>query len=108
MIILGRRFSKRPPDKISFVFGYRSSMSMKNKETWKFAHEQWGNIVCILGVALIPGSIVSMLLIMNSSTYTIDLVGVCICIAQILALTCSIIPVEYALKKNFDKDGNRK
>lgn len=108
MVFFGRRFSKKPPKNINFIFGYRSSMSMKNKDMWEFSHRYWGKIVSVFGVAFIPGSIISMLLVMNESSNTIDLVATCVCVIQTLALTCSIIPVEYALKKTFDSEGNRK
>ena len=38
MIYFGRRFFKSPPKSINATFGYRSTMSMKNQETWKLAH----------------------------------------------------------------------
>ena len=37
MILWGKYFMKKAPDKISGVFGYRTSMSMKNRNTWEFA-----------------------------------------------------------------------
>ena len=44
----GRAFLKKAPGKINYAFGYRTSMSMKNKDTWDYAHkfcrgELWGN-----------------------------------------------------------------
>ena len=37
MIGFGRSFFKRPPRDINATFGYRTTMSMKNQETWKLA-----------------------------------------------------------------------
>ena len=34
MIGFGRYFMKKAPKEINSVFGYRTSMSMKNKDTW--------------------------------------------------------------------------
>ena len=42
MIYFGRRFFKSPPKSINATFGYRSTMSMKNQETWKLAHTVCG------------------------------------------------------------------
>ena len=39
MIGFGRYFTKKAPKEINSVFGYRTSMSMKNKDTWEFAHK---------------------------------------------------------------------
>lgn len=36
MIGIGKYFMKKPPNAINRVFGYRTSMSMKNKEKWEF------------------------------------------------------------------------
>jgi len=108
MIVLGVIFKKRAPKKINFIFGYRSSMSMKNEDTWIFAHRYWGKIISIIGVAFIPGSVLSMVLVFGSDADTVNLVGTCVCVVQALAITCSIIPVEYALKREFDSNGNRK
>ena len=42
MIGFGRYFMKKAPKEINSVFGYRTSMSMKNKDTWEFAHKYCG------------------------------------------------------------------
>lgn len=38
MIGFGKYFCKSGPKDINMAFGYRTGMSMKNKETWVFAH----------------------------------------------------------------------
>lgn len=38
MITFGLLWKNNPPENINWAYGYRSSMSMKNAETWKFAH----------------------------------------------------------------------
>ena len=48
MIGFGRYFMKKAPKEINSVFGYRTSMSMKNKDTWEFAH----NIVVKSGMSV--------------------------------------------------------
>ena len=47
MIGFGRYFMKKAPKEINSVFGYRTSMSMKNKDTWEFAHKYCGKVVCL-------------------------------------------------------------
>jgi uncharacterized membrane protein len=32
----------RPPRKINKIYGYRTNMSMKNKDTWDYAHRFYG------------------------------------------------------------------
>ena len=37
MIGFGRHFMRKAPQKINGIYGYRTTMSMKNRETWEFA-----------------------------------------------------------------------
>ena len=41
MIGFGKLFMTKLPQDINTVFGYRTTMSMKNKDTWAFAHNLW-------------------------------------------------------------------
>lgn len=53
-------------------------------------------------------SVVPMLSLFGKSKDTIGNIGLVITFAQLLLLLLTIVPVEKALKENFDKDGNRK
>ena len=107
MIYLGRRFFKSPPKSINATFGYRSTMSMKNQETWKLAHRVCGRYWFICGLILLPLSVLPMLFVINRGTETIGMTGGIIVFVQIVPMLCVIIPTEHALRKNFDKNGNR-
>lgn len=43
MIVLGFIYGKYPPKKINHISGYRTTMSMKNQDTWDFANRYMGN-----------------------------------------------------------------
>ena len=108
MIGFGKYFMNSAPGNINIVFGYRTSMSMKNQDTWKFAHEycgklwyKWGKITLIL-------SIIAMLLLLEKPVDTIGNCGAAICMIQLFFLIGAIGPTESALRKRFDKNGNRK
>lgn len=49
MIGFGFYFQKHPPKEINELFGYRTSLSMKNEDTWKTAHVQFGRVWLIWG-----------------------------------------------------------
>lgn len=49
MIISGGYFMKKAPKEINYIFGYRTNMSMKNKDTWEFAHKYMGKLWFRLG-----------------------------------------------------------
>lgn len=44
MIIFGVVWKSYPHKSVNRTYGYRTSMSMKNNETWKFAHGHNGMI----------------------------------------------------------------
>lgn len=98
---------KRPPRDINATFGYRTTMSMKNQETWQLAHRVCGRYWFICGLILLPLSVLPMLFVINRGTETIGMTGVIIVFVQIVPMLCVIIPTEHALRKNFDKNGNR-
>ncbi len=108
MIVFGKLFMTKAPKNINFVFGYRSTMSMKNKDTWEFAHKYCGNLWFKCGLAELPLSIVPLLFTFNRGTDLIGTVGGIICIVQLIPLIGSIFPTEAALKKTFDKNGIRR
>ena len=44
MLYFGWRFLNRPPQKINALHGYRTSRSMKNQQTWDYAHQVCGKL----------------------------------------------------------------
>lgn len=108
MIYFGRRFFKSPPKSINATFGYRSTMSMKNWETWKLAHTVCGRFWFRCGRILLPLSVVPMLLVIGRGTETVGYTGVIIVFIQLVPLLCVIPVTEHALRKKFDKNGMRK
>ena len=68
MIGFGKMFLKKAPDQINYVFGYRTSMSMKNQDTWVFAHHYCGKIWYICGLILLVVSLIVLLLVIGKSS----------------------------------------
>ena len=108
MIYFGRRFFKSPPKSINATFGYRTTMSMKNWETWKLAHTVCGRFWFRCGRILLPLSVGPMLLVIGRGTETVGYTGVIIVFIQLVPLLCVIPVTEHALRKKFDKNGMRK
>ncbi len=108
MIGFGKYFTKGGPKDVNGVFGYRTSMSMKNKETWEFAHRYCGRLWLVLGTVMLIVSIISMCFVIGKEIDVIGTFGAIVCGVQLVFLVGSIFPTEIALKKEFDKEGNRK
>jgi len=108
MLFFGVRFEKAAPKEINPVFGYRTAMSMKNQETWKFAHEYIGKLWKTWGWLTLLISAAAMFFALGKDITGVSILGVVICAIQIAIMLVTIIPTELALKKNFDKNGNRR
>lgn len=108
MLGFGRFFMKRAPRNINPIFGYRTAMSMKNRDTWEFAHHYCGKIWFYCGLAALPLSGLSMILVIGRNETTISAAGCAVCLAQLIPLLLSVIFTENALKKRFDSHGIRR
>ena len=108
MIVMGRYFMKKSPKEINYIFGYRTNMSMKNKDTWDFAHKYFGKRWFCLGWLLIPISVIPMLFVIGKGEDIIGTVGMVVMVIDLILLIAPIFPTERALKKVFDKDGNKR
>ena len=105
MIGFGYLFIKSPPDVINSVIGYRTSMSSKNMDTWTFAHKYSGKVWLRSGIITAIISSVFIFALQNLKNYN-KLMPVLFYI-QIAVLLLVIPLTEIALRKVFDKNGNR-
>ncbi|MBY7023532.1 SdpI family protein, partial [Clostridium botulinum] len=63
MLLFGVRFRKHGTKNINGIYGYRTSMSMKNKDTWEFAHQYCGRLWIKLGLIMLTISIIVSVLV---------------------------------------------
>ncbi len=105
MIVLGIYFSKNVPKEINQFFGYRTTRSMKNKETWNFAHNYSGKLWKRIGLIMAPIVVIAMLCTYGKDIDYVANFGLVITGIQVIVLVASIFPVEAALKRNFDENG---
>ena len=108
MILFGAVFMKAAPKKINYTFGYRTDMSMKNRDTWEFAHKHIGKLWFRFGLLLIPITVIPMLFVIGKTENIVATVGLIVSFVNTVTLIVPIFFTEKALNKTFDKDGNRK
>lgn len=108
MISTGKYFKNGGPQKINHVFGYRTTMSMKNEDTWNFAHNYCGKIWWCFGWSLLVLTGIVMPFCFGKSEDIVGGTGGVLSIVQLIFLISSIFPTEVALKKTFDKNGIRR
>ena len=103
MIYFGLRFEKNAPKEINATFGYRTTMSMKNQETWKFAHKYAGKLWKVCGWLVLLISVVVMFFALGKDIIVMSIIGGVVCAIQIVVMICTMIPTEIALKKTLTK-----
>ncbi|MBQ9149116.1 MAG: SdpI family protein [Oscillospiraceae bacterium] len=108
MIAIGSVFKDSSPANINHIYGYRTNMSMKNQDTWEFANLYFGKLALKVGLFTLIPSAIAMLPFLWHSEDAIGIAGSIIMTVQIIPLLAIIPVVENALKKEFDKDGNRR
>ena len=101
---------KKPPQDINGAYGYRTSMSMKNQDTWEFAHQVCGRVWWRMGwlVLALSAALLAWMETRPGGEQTNWLLGTLVALAEAAVVILTIIPVERALKKTFDKEGNRR
>ena len=108
MIGCGLLFLKKPPKKVNGWYGYRTSRSMKNQDTWDFAQRYMGKVWWKWGrIMLPPVVLVQALTLLCPDVNAISIWALVLMAAELAVLMASISPVERALKQNFDNNGRR-
>lgn len=105
MVGFGMLFMKNPPKSINSFYGYRTKRSMKNQDTWDFAHYYCGKLWLVCGLVSLPISLVPILLVLGKSQQVISVAGLIVLGIQTILLIATIFQTERALKNNYDEFG---
>jgi uncharacterized membrane protein len=105
MIIIGIIFTKHYPAEINHICGYRTRMSMKNMDTWKYAHQISARLWLRCGIILLPISALCMLLFLGRDQDTTGYGGMMITMIQLVVMILTIPVTEHALHQRFHEDG---
>jgi uncharacterized membrane protein len=100
----GFSMALEPPDR-NKLFGYRTPASQRSDAAWDFANRMWGRLTRVLGPAWAVVVLVAMLPVLGRSPDFIAYYGCGLLLLTTLAIAASVIPVERALKRDFDGDG---
>lgn len=101
MVFFGKLWIKNPPKSINYIYGYRTRRSMKNKETWDFAHKYIGKIWYKLGLVIGIISAIAFLLFNKSADNLNEKSIIVILIGQLIFMIAPIFITESALKRKF-------
>ena len=103
MLIAGKLFMKRPPKNINWIIGYRTAMSMKNEDTWEFAHAVAGKFWWKWGWVALVVAVVPILFVLGQPDDITATVGVIVMFVLLIPMLAVIPHTEKALHKAFDK-----
>ena len=108
LIVIGKILEKYPSKEPNIAIGFRTKLSMMNKETWDFAQRLFPKAWISLGRIMLPLSLIILFLLYSEDKdYTGNLVLILI-LAQVVLMLGSILYVNLKLKKAFNSDGSRK
>lgn len=105
MIITGNSMRLGKFKTINSIVGYRTRRSMKNQQTWDYAHRECGLLWRRWGSTMLVLTVIAMLLFMGEDTDHIGVVGSVITVLQMVPLFLSIVIVEKKLREKFDENG---
>ena len=108
MMFFGCLFYYKPPKNINSIYGYRTKRSMKNSQTWEFAHHYCGKAWILVGIVTSQFSFPCMRMVMDADVDTIGMWGGILVMIQCVVLILTIPLTERALRKNFDEYGIKK
>ena len=94
MVFIGKRFQKKPPKEINAMYGYRTAMSMKNKETWKYAHRCCGKLWYVSGLVMIPVTVIVLACVFGKGNNCVGNVGGIVCTLQCVVIIGTIVVTE--------------
>lgn len=97
MLVLGYLFKGiHFPKDVNALCGYRTSMSMKNEKTWKFANAYWGKICWRIGWGVALVTTFATILSYLAGEEIFNTTSIVLCMGQCVVLLVTIIPVESA------------
>ena len=105
MVCAGAALRRGKFSTINPISGYRTRRSMKNQQTWDYAHRECGLLWRRWGSTMLVLTVIAMLLFMGEDTDHIGVVGSVITVLQMIPLFLSIVIVEKKLREKFDENG---
>ncbi len=106
-LVAGLLMWLRPPARINPIYGYRTKLSMKNEDTWAFAHRHCGRLWTFVGLGLLLLSAAVAVWALARGGTELTLTEMLLLCGQVVALLLSIVPTEVAMRRTFDRKGRR-
>ena len=106
MVFFGRVMADHPPKTINAAYGYRTTMSMINQDTWDYAQaacakrwRRWGRVLALI-------TLIVLFFALRRPTFA-DVLGIYTAFETVYLLA-SVAATEMDLRRTFDKEGRRR
>ncbi|MEQ3354299.1 SdpI family protein [Aedoeadaptatus acetigenes] len=106
MVFFGRLMMDHPPKTINAAYGYRTTMSMINQDTWDYAQaacaerwRRWGRVLALI-------TLVVLIFALRRPAFA-DVLGIYTAF-ETAYLLASVAATEMDLRRTFDREGRRK
>lgn len=108
MLFGGYMMKTCPPRNISRWVGFRTALSMKNADTWAFAHACCGQVWWKAGWISLALSVLGQLPFAKAGEETLETLALVMVLAQSFMLIGTVVYVQRELKLMFDERGRRR
>ena len=86
VIVTGRIMWKHYPKNINGLVGYRTTRSMKNMDTWKFANEHCGRLWYKMGLFMLAFSVLVSVLLLRTNDNTYSMISLIFVLLQCIMI----------------------
>lgn len=108
LIVIGKIFEKHPIKEPNIAIGFRTKLSMMNKETWDYAQRLFPKVWISLGRIMLPLSLIILFLLYSEDKDYTGNLALILMLVQVVLMLGSILYVNLKLKAAFNSDGSRK
>ena len=108
LIVIGKIFEKYPSKEPNIAIGFRTKLSMMNKETWDYAQRLFPKAWISLGRTILPLSLIILILLYSEDKDYTGNLALILMLVQVVLMLGSILYVNLKLKAAFNSDGSRK
>lgn len=107
LIVIGKIFEKYPSKEPNIAIGFRTKLSMMNKETWDYAQRLFPKAWISLGRIMLPLSLIILFLLYSEDKDYTGNLALILMTVQVVLMLGSILYVNLKLKAAFNSDGSR-
>lgn len=108
LFMISMYFIGGEPKKINSFIGFRTKLSVKNADTWRFANNSCGKLFLKISLISSPFAVILPILANLIGDTAVTVCGIAILLVEASLMLYSVKAVDKRLNENFNPDGSRK